>query len=68
MLLTLACSAAEMQQATKGIPPCFKAPGWICRNRCTQWLELSNRVNDYMTPIEPNIILVSSGNGCKIKY
>lgn len=27
--LTLACSAAEIQQAINGIPPCFKAPGWI---------------------------------------
>lgn len=28
--LTQACSAAAMQHATKGIPPCFKALGWIC--------------------------------------
>jgi len=26
--LTLACSAAEMQHETKGMPPCLKAPGW----------------------------------------
>lgn len=34
--LTLACAAAAIQHATKGIPPCFKALGWIWKN---------NRVN-----------------------
>lgn len=35
--LTLDCSAADIQQATNGAPPCLKAPGWIWKHRTTNY-------------------------------